>query len=127
MRKAIYLTLLLPFLSLTAVAQKTMAEIGSIGIILPTIGDEATPPKLFPPTIVEGKEDTLLFQWEKITAPTEAVVLYEFILADDKEIVYSSKTEQLTLSYDVSFPLLAKGRTYMFIINSYITAGDRSY
>lgn len=127
MRKAISLSLLVICLSISVSAQKMTAEIGNFGSVLPSTGDDVRPPKLFPPVTPVGDEDALLFRWEQVPQTNGMEVMYEFILSDGKGLIYSVKTKEPWVTYDLHLPHLLGGVHYSVLVNTYITDQDKSY
>ncbi|MDO8336427.1 MAG: hypothetical protein Q7T74_06640 [Candidatus Saccharibacteria bacterium] len=103
------------------------AEIGNFGSVLPSTGDEVRPPKLLPPVTAVGDEDALLFRWEQVAQTNGTEVMYEFILSDGKGLVYSAKTKETSVTYDLNLPHLLRGVRYSAFVNTYITDQDKSY
>ena len=127
MRKAFYLSLLALCLSHSISAQQYGAKSNSVGFALSSTGDEIRPPKLLPPVTAMGDEDALLFRWEETALPNGTEVLYEFILSDEKGVIYTTKTKETSLVYDLSLPLLSIKAGYLVVVNTFITNNDRSY
>jgi hypothetical protein len=127
MRKALYLSLLAICMSISVAAQQLTAETSPIGYISSNTDDEVRPPKLLPPVAATGEEDALLFRWEQATIPNGAEAVYEFILTDANGLVYSIKTKETSLLYNLDLPHLVKGANYSFLVNTFITNQDRSY
>ncbi len=49
------------------------------------------------------------------------------MLSDGKGFVYSTKTSETTVRYDLSLPALLKGASYSVLVNTYVTDQEKSY